>query len=231
MRAHGRRDLRKTVTRQVHETPAGLQFKEVDELRSPRRLAGAGEVPPPDDSVNCTRLAAVGAARERNFGTRIVAESGRRIGAFQESGPGVIRHREVDGSTGGLRIIPGSSAGSLTATRITRPKPSWRVSPMQMTSPLLGLVLLLCAIAAPAAAGEAAAGAAKSAVCGACHGATGNSTNPEWPNLAGQHESYIAAQLALFKQGVRDNILMMPNASALSDQDMLDLGAHFEQQT
>ena len=102
---------------------------------------------------------------------------------------------------------------------------------MKMTSTLLGPVLLLCTIAAPAGAGDAAAGAAKSAVCGACHGATGNSTNPEWPNLAGQHESYIAAQLALFKQGVRDNILMMPNTSALSDQDMLDLGAHFEQQT
>jgi len=102
---------------------------------------------------------------------------------------------------------------------------------MKMTGPLLGPFLLLCVIAAPAGAGDAVAGAAKSAVCGACHGATGNSANPEWPNLAGQHESYIAAQLALFKQGVRDNVLMMPNASILSDQDMLDLGAHFERQT
>jgi cytochrome c553 len=101
---------------------------------------------------------------------------------------------------------------------------------MKMTGTLLGPILLLCAIAAPAGAGDAAAGATKSAVCGACHGATGNSINPEWPNLAGQHESYIAAQLALFKQGVRDNILMIPNASVLSDQDMLDLGAHFERQ-
>jgi cytochrome c553 len=79
-------------------------------------------------------------------------------------------------------------------------------------------------------AGDAGAGAQKSAVCGACHGATGSSANPEWPNLAGQHESYIAAQLALFKQGARDNLLMMPMAAGLSDQDMQDLGAHFARQ-
>ena len=102
---------------------------------------------------------------------------------------------------------------------------------MKSTGTLPCAALLLCLLATPAAAGDAAAGSAKSAVCGACHGATGNSSNPEWPNLAGQHEGYIAAQLALFKQGVRDNPLMMPNASVLSDQDMLDLGAHFAAQT
>ncbi len=92
-------------------------------------------------------------------------------------------------------------------------------------------MLLACSLAAvPAADGDATAGAQKAAVCGACHGMTGSSVNPEWPNLAGQHESYIAAQLALFKQGVRDNALMMPMAMGLSDQDMLDLGAHFAAQ-
>jgi cytochrome c553 len=93
-----------------------------------------------------------------------------------------------------------------------------------------GILMLLVALATPASAGDAEAGAQKSLVCAACHGATGNSVNPEWPNLAGQHESYIAAQLALFKQGVRDNVLMTPNASVLSEQDMQDLGAHFARQ-
>ena len=101
---------------------------------------------------------------------------------------------------------------------------------MKMTFALIGSLTLLCALATPAQAGDAAAGAQKSAICGACHGATGSSINPEWPNLAGQHESYIAAQLALFKQGLRDNPLMMPNAALLSDQDMQDLGAHFASQ-
>jgi len=102
---------------------------------------------------------------------------------------------------------------------------------MKMTFSLLGALTLLTAPAIPAYAGDAAAGAQKAAICGACHGTTGNSINPEWPNLAGQHESYIVAQLQSFKQAKRDNPLMMPNAAALSDQDMQDLGAHFASQT
>ena len=102
---------------------------------------------------------------------------------------------------------------------------------MKMTFPLSVSLLLLALIAGPALAGDAAAGAQKAAICGACHGATGSSVNPEWPNLAGQHESYIVAQLQSFKQATRDNPLMMPNAAALSDQDMQDLGAHFASQT
>ena len=102
---------------------------------------------------------------------------------------------------------------------------------MKMTFSLSVSLLLLALIAGPALAGDAAAGAQKAAICGACHGATGSSVNPEWPNLAGQHESYIVAQLQSFKQATRDNPLMMPNAAALSDQDMQDLGAHFASQT
>src|ERR1700693_655902 len=41
------------------------------------------------------------------------------------------------------------------------------------------------------AAGSVDAGKAKAAVCAACHGNDGNSLNPEWPSLAGQHETYI----------------------------------------
>ncbi len=62
--------------------------------------------------------------------------------------------------------------------------------------------VLACSVAAGAAtAGDAALGAQKAAVCGACHGMTGTSVNPEWPSLAGQHESYIVAQLAAVQAG------------------------------
>ncbi len=91
---------------------------------------------------------------------------------------------------------------------------------------LATLTLLLQAPLATAA-GDAEAGAQKAAVCGACHGMDGNSFNPEWPSLAGQSAEYIAAQLALFKSGTRDNVLMSPNASILSEQDMADLGAYY----
>ncbi len=75
-----------------------------------------------------------------------------------------------------------------------------------------------------------AAGEAKSAPCLACHGPGGKSTNPEWPNLAGQHEHYIARQLEDFKEGRRSNPLMSPMAMALSEQDMFDLGAYYAAQ-
>jgi len=100
-----------------------------------------------------------------------------------------------------------------------------------MKSARIGIFLACLALPVAALAGDAEAGLQKAAVCGACHGVNGASINPEWPSLAGQHESYIAAQLALFKQGTRENILMSPNAAALSDSDMQDLGAYFARQT
>jgi cytochrome c553 len=76
-------------------------------------------------------------------------------------------------------------------------------------------------------AGSAEAGATKAVVCQACHGANGNSTNPEWPSLAGLGAGYIADQLKNFKDGKRTNPVMMPNVAGLQDQDMADLGAYF----
>jgi cytochrome c553 len=90
------------------------------------------------------------------------------------------------------------------------------------------IALALATVALPArAAGDAAAGQAKAITCAACHGVDGNSLNPEWPSLAGQHESYIVKQLQAFKSGARQNVLMSGQAMALSDQDMADLAAYF----
>lgn len=78
--------------------------------------------------------------------------------------------------------------------------------------------------------GDAQAGAAKAAVCGACHGMDGNSADPQYPKLAGQHEAYVARQLALFKTNTRQNPIMLGFSVGLSAQDMLDIGAHFAAQ-
>ena len=80
------------------------------------------------------------------------------------------------------------------------------------------------------AAGDAAAGKEKSATCAGCHGPDGNSVNPEWPKLAGQHAKYLVKQLAEFKDGKRSNATMAPMAAALSDQDRQDLAAYFASQ-
>jgi cytochrome c553 len=73
-------------------------------------------------------------------------------------------------------------------------------------------------------------GREKAAVCAACHGADGNSTTAEWPKLAGQHASYLNAQLAAFKSGARSNALMNPIVANLSDDDMTVLADFFAAQ-
>lgn len=82
----------------------------------------------------------------------------------------------------------------------------------------------------PAGPGDAKAGEGKAAACAACHSADGNSADPQYPKLAGQHERYIARQLALYKSGERDNAIMLGFAATLSSQDMRDIGAYFAQQ-
>jgi len=77
------------------------------------------------------------------------------------------------------------------------------------------------------AGGDIEAGKSKSAACAACHGADGNSMNPAWPKLAGQGAPYIYSQLAMFKDGTRQNALMAGQAAGLSDQDMHDLAAYY----
>jgi cytochrome c553 len=88
---------------------------------------------------------------------------------------------------------------------------------------------IVCTSALPA--GSVEAGATKAVICKACHGANGNSTNPEWPSLAGIGADYIADQLKNFKDGKRANPVMMPNAMTLSADDMADLGAYFDSLT
>ncbi len=80
-------------------------------------------------------------------------------------------------------------------------------------------------------AGNAEAGATKAASCLACHGVNGNSSNPEWPSLAGQNAAYTTEQLKMFRDGKRVNVLMSPMASILTDEDIADISAYYAAQT
>lgn len=80
------------------------------------------------------------------------------------------------------------------------------------------------------AAGDAVAGGKKAQTCAACHGMDGNSNNPIWPSLAGQHAEYILKQLQDFKNNKRENAQMSPMAVNLGEQDMQDLAAYFSTQ-
>lgn len=85
--------------------------------------------------------------------------------------------------------------------------------------------------AQPLLEGDPAAGKNKAAVCAACHGPAGNSSNPVWPKLAGQHATYLYRQLQLFASGQRQNPIMQAQVANLSDQDMRDLAVYFAAQT
>ena len=94
------------------------------------------------------------------------------------------------------------------------------------------LATLLLAVALPGAPalaqeGDAEAGREKAALCAACHGPNGISVNPLWPNLAGQHEAYLAKQIRDFRDGVREDISMQPFVTGLSEQDIADLAAFY----
>ena len=76
--------------------------------------------------------------------------------------------------------------------------------------------------------GSIEAGKTRALTCAACHGTEGNSSNPMWPNIAGQNAPYILAQLQAFKNGNRNDPLMSSQAMMLSDEDMANLAVYFE---
>ena len=76
-------------------------------------------------------------------------------------------------------------------------------------------------------AADAEAGKAKSVTCAACHGGEGISPTGIWPNLAGQKEQYLLAQLKAFKDGTRVNAQMAPMMASLSDDDMANVAAYY----
>lgn len=99
----------------------------------------------------------------------------------------------------------------------------FRLSFVAAASALLLLPLMVQA-------GDPVRGQQLSQACAACHGADGNSVNPEWPKLAGQHASYLYKQLMDYKSGRRENALMAGQVANLDEQDMRDLAAFYERQ-
>jgi cytochrome c553 len=90
--------------------------------------------------------------------------------------------------------------------------------------------LLGLALPAAAASGDADVGKKKSTPCAACHGANGVSASPDFPNLAGQYEDYLAKALTHYKNGKRKNPIMQAQVANLTQKDILDLAAYFSSQ-
>jgi cytochrome c553 len=105
---------------------------------------------------------------------------------------------------------------------------------------LLAITSISLVSSAAAAAGSADAGKEKAVTCVACHGADGNSANPQWPSLAAQNEVYMTRTLMAFQlplgdngkviEGGRYDPVMTSQAIALTPEDMADIGAYFTTQ-
>ena len=86
----------------------------------------------------------------------------------------------------------------------------------------------MAAATAPALAQNIEAGKARAqTVCAACHGATGISVADTIPNLAGQRQAYLEAQLRALKAGTRKAAVMNAIAAQLGPQDITDVAAYF----
>jgi cytochrome c553 len=100
---------------------------------------------------------------------------------------------------------------------------------MQRTPALLAIALLGLTATAHGA-GDPVAGKKKAQTCASCHGEQGNTSDSQYPKLAGQHASYLLHALKAYKSGERDNAVMAGLVENLSHQDLRDLAAYYASQ-
>jgi cytochrome c553 len=66
--------------------------------------------------------------------------------------------------------------------------------------------------------------------CFLCHGATGDSSSPLYPKLAGQNSGYMLKQLRNFKRGERESSDMRKVVADLDENDMQSAAFFFSRQ-
>jgi len=66
--------------------------------------------------------------------------------------------------------------------------------------------------------------------CERCHGINGNSSDPRFPMLAGQDESYLAKELKRYATGERGQAAMHAMSDPLSSNDIARISAYFASQ-
>jgi cytochrome c553 len=66
--------------------------------------------------------------------------------------------------------------------------------------------------------------------CERCHGIDGNSSDPRFPMLAGQDETYLKTALTAYAAGVRENTTMHAMTNPLSKMDIERIAAYFSSQ-
>ncbi|WP_148864437.1 c-type cytochrome [Marinobacter fonticola] len=96
---------------------------------------------------------------------------------------------------------------------------------------IAGVVLGFCLATTAHGAGDPEAGKANATVCAGCHGQGGaQPIQPVYPKLSGVGEDYLFDQLRHIKSGDRQIPEMTGLLDNLSEQDLEDLAAYFNQQ-
>jgi cytochrome c553 len=105
---------------------------------------------------------------------------------------------------------------------------------MKKLSSTIVALAALCSVSLGAQAQDAKAGEKKAAMCIGCHGIPGYQASfPEVhkvPMISGQGAKYITSALGAYKKGERKHPTMRSIAASLTDQDIADLAAFYEQQ-
>src|SRR5690242_15762718 len=112
-----------------------------------------------------------------------------------------------------------------------KPWASARLERARLATACVAVVGSAALVATPASAADAAPAAPpKAATCEACHGPNGNSTQPQFPVLAGQTSRYLYLQLRDFQEKRRNDPVMSPMAEGLTRDEMRALSDWFAAQ-
>ena len=95
---------------------------------------------------------------------------------------------------------------------------------------MLDVATYLSGLGAPRTADASGPVSEKIATCAACHGDRGISAMGMYPNLAGQHRSYLVHSLESYRDGTRKNPIMAGFAAALTDEDIQAIALYFSSQ-
>ena len=95
---------------------------------------------------------------------------------------------------------------------------------------MLDVATYLASLGAPRTGDASGPVSDKIATCAACHGDRGISAMGMYPNLAGQHHSYLEKALHAYRDGSRKNPIMSGFAAALSDEDIKAIALYFSSQ-
>ena len=71
----------------------------------------------------------------------------------------------------------------------------------------------------------------KLGLCAGCHGETGKAVLPDYPNLNGQNQRYLANSLRAYQTGERKNSAMRAMVGTLTDAEIEELASYYASQS